>query len=206
MMNQEEMRPAQANIEDQSARERLMTAAVEIFAEQGYAATSVREIVGRAGVSKPVLYYYFGSKEGLFNSIIEAAADQQKATIKKLLAAEGTTEERLTLFFEGLLAKIRRNRNMVRLMNTIILGPPSRAPEVDYLSFRRRTYQAIERIVEQGAERGEVQAEDAPTLAGLIMAVMDSIVINESIRPGYMTPETAARMTHLLKSGFAGER
>ena len=46
-------------------RERLLETASHLFAEKGYASTSVREIVARAGVSKPVLYYYFQSKEGL---------------------------------------------------------------------------------------------------------------------------------------------
>ena len=42
-----------------NARERLLETATDIFAKKGYAGTSVREIVNRAGVSKPVLYYYF---------------------------------------------------------------------------------------------------------------------------------------------------
>ncbi len=60
-----------------NARQRLLETATELFAEKGYAGTSVREIVDRAGVSKPVLYYYFKSKEGLFYAILEWAADVQ---------------------------------------------------------------------------------------------------------------------------------
>jgi len=40
-------------------KERLLETAIGMFAEKGYAGTSVREIVEQAGVSKPVLYYYF---------------------------------------------------------------------------------------------------------------------------------------------------
>ena len=39
------------------AKTRLMEAGIALFEEQGYASTSVREIVARAGVTKPVLYY-----------------------------------------------------------------------------------------------------------------------------------------------------
>ena len=64
------------NVLESNSRERLLETATELFAEKGYAATSVREIVERAGVSKPVLYYYFKSKEGLFYAILDwAAAD-----------------------------------------------------------------------------------------------------------------------------------
>jgi TetR/AcrR family transcriptional regulator len=63
-----------------NARERLLETAIGMFAEKGYAGTSVREIVEQAGVSKPVLYYYFNSKEGLFLAILDLAENLQKAT------------------------------------------------------------------------------------------------------------------------------
>ncbi|MEA2040283.1 MAG: TetR/AcrR family transcriptional regulator, partial [Thermodesulfobacteriota bacterium] len=55
----------QNTIDNGSVRARLLVAGTTIFAEKGYASTTVREIVARAGVSKPVLYYYFKNKEGI---------------------------------------------------------------------------------------------------------------------------------------------
>ena len=43
-----------------------LSAARELFARKGYSGTSVREIVAAADVTKPVLYYYFRNKEGLY--------------------------------------------------------------------------------------------------------------------------------------------
>ncbi len=60
----EAARPAETL--DSSVRQRLLRAASDLFAQKGYAATTVREIVAAVGVTKPVLYYYFGSKEGLY--------------------------------------------------------------------------------------------------------------------------------------------
>ncbi|MEW6332658.1 MAG: helix-turn-helix domain-containing protein, partial [Thermodesulfobacteriota bacterium] len=63
-------------------REKLLRAALTLFTRRGYSATTVRELVAAAGVTKPVLYYYFGSKEGLFLELmrthfgrLEAVAD-----------------------------------------------------------------------------------------------------------------------------------
>ena len=56
--------------EQHPVRERLLGAALDIFNERGYSATSVREIVQAADVSKPVLYYYFGSKEGIYTELM----------------------------------------------------------------------------------------------------------------------------------------
>lgn len=49
-----------------AVRDRLLNAALQLFAEKGYEATSVREIALAAEVTKPTLYYYFKSKEGLY--------------------------------------------------------------------------------------------------------------------------------------------
>jgi AcrR family transcriptional regulator len=67
-----------------NSRERLLETAIGMFAEKGYAGTSVREIVERAGVSKPVLYYYFQSKEGLFLAILGMAENLQKQLLAGL--------------------------------------------------------------------------------------------------------------------------
>ena len=50
---------------ESSVRKRLMDAAFHLFTNRGYAATSVREIVEMAGVTKPSLYYHFESKDGI---------------------------------------------------------------------------------------------------------------------------------------------
>lgn len=43
-----------------------------MFAEKGYSGANVNEIVARAGTTKPMIYYHFGSKEGLFAAVLEA--------------------------------------------------------------------------------------------------------------------------------------
>ena len=60
-------------------RSRLREVALELFAEQGYEKTSLREIAERLGVTKAALYYYFKSKEDIVRSLVEdyvAALDE----------------------------------------------------------------------------------------------------------------------------------
>ena len=49
----------------------LLDAALDLFYAKGYDAVGVQEIVDRAGVTKPTLYYYFGSKIGLLKNLLE---------------------------------------------------------------------------------------------------------------------------------------
>jgi AcrR family transcriptional regulator len=57
---------------DQSGtRARIQTVALELFTEQGYDATSLREIAERLGVTKAALYYHFKTKEDIIASVVE---------------------------------------------------------------------------------------------------------------------------------------
>jgi AcrR family transcriptional regulator len=64
--------PRRAKIRpDEPGREKVLAAALELFGERGYHATSIADIGLRAGISKSVLYHYFGSKAGLYELIAE---------------------------------------------------------------------------------------------------------------------------------------
>jgi AcrR family transcriptional regulator len=60
-----------------TARERLLDAAVEVFAERGYRAASVEEIAAAAGVTKGAVYWNFHSKDDLFHALIEERVDRR---------------------------------------------------------------------------------------------------------------------------------
>lgn len=67
-----------------------MAVAEEVFVERGYVATSMDEIAERVGVSKPMLYEYFGSKEGLLAACIrQARGELFTTTSTAALAADG---------------------------------------------------------------------------------------------------------------------
>jgi AcrR family transcriptional regulator len=85
-------------------RERQMIEVAEsVFAERGYAAASMDEIAERVGVSKPMLYEYFHSKEGLLRACIaESRAELRKVTEESVagaLSAEDALRRGLLTFF-----------------------------------------------------------------------------------------------------------
>jgi AcrR family transcriptional regulator len=70
-------------------RERILRISSELFAEQGYEATSLREIADRMGFTKAALYYHFQSKEDILKSLIEPAFEIIGELVDRLEAAEG---------------------------------------------------------------------------------------------------------------------
>jgi len=78
-------------------RERIQSVALELFAEQGYETTSLREIAERLGVTKAALYYHFKSKEDIVGSLVEDYFGQIDALIEWGRSQPGTAESRGTV-------------------------------------------------------------------------------------------------------------
>lgn len=64
-------------------REAILQSALNLFCTRGYDAAGVQEIVDQAGITKPTLYYYFGSKQGLLKEILNSnIADLEKQLLE----------------------------------------------------------------------------------------------------------------------------
>lgn len=59
------------SMREKNSKNDILKYALELFASKGYEAVSPNEIVEKVGVTKPTLYYFFGSKEGLFNELLK---------------------------------------------------------------------------------------------------------------------------------------
>ena len=136
-------------------RKRLLSGATHLFASKGYAATTVREIVERAGVTKPVLYYYFRSKEGIYLELMREPFGRFSAAVEETLRATGSARERL--FGLCLMAYdiIVENIDAARVMYSIYYGPPQGAPFIDFDAYHRRFQEAVLQVLQEGIRDGE---------------------------------------------------
>lgn len=85
-----------------NVRARILAAAEELFAERGYDATSVQEVVARAGVTKGALYHYFVAKDDLLFEIYRALLREQLAGLDRILAAGAEPPAALRAIIEDL--------------------------------------------------------------------------------------------------------
>jgi len=75
-------------------RERILSAAMSVFASRGYDKSSMEEIASRARIGKTTLYYYFESKEAMFLDAVQAAYNSFFAVIEEKLAIHTRFEDR----------------------------------------------------------------------------------------------------------------
>jgi AcrR family transcriptional regulator len=110
-------------------REIILGAAERLFAERGFAATSVRDIVRAAGSSAPSLYHFFGSKENL---VVELIKDRHTAYCDALesdLALADTPFEVCQRFVRFVLTNMTGKPTTAKFLLGIIFGPQQNVPK-----------------------------------------------------------------------------
>jgi TetR/AcrR family transcriptional regulator len=184
-------------------RETLLLAGINLFAEKGYAGSSVREIVSLAGVTKPVLYYYFQSKEGLFQAILDWAAEEQEGILQEALQSPGTALERIIHLYRGIYQGLMENQQLFKLINHLFFGPPQGAPRYDIERFHRRMMEVIKEIYLGGLSQGEVREIDPEEATLLVLGVTDYCFHVDYLHPESMDPERAERLLRLAFRGLS---
>jgi len=91
---------AKESLKRQSARDRLLAAAGELFYEEGVNTVGIDRVIERAGVAKASLYSNFGSKDELIRSYIVARHEARRDRITQWLARYGTPREKLLGVFD----------------------------------------------------------------------------------------------------------
>lgn len=168
--------------ENPDVRARLLTEALRLFTSRGYAATTVREIVAAAGVTKPVLYYYFGSKEGLYLEIMGGISQVFEQRVMELQILSGTVRERLIHFLTGMFNGAQENLQAVRLAYAIFFGPPQGAPFIDFHSFFDRTLEIVDTLIAEGIATGEIRSVDRTTLKWALVGSHNTILEEQVCR------------------------
>jgi len=185
-----------------NTRERVLETATDLFAEKGYAGTSVREIVARAGVSKPVLYYYFQSKEGLFYAILEWAADMQQQILNEIFAAQGTVLDRFIYFYRRVYEGIQEYHSLYKMIHSLIYGPPQGAPEYDFPSYQRHMFDAVKKIYSEGLSSGELRQVNEDEVAFLVLSLIDFSLNMNMVLPELADPQRPERLLRLAFQGL----
>jgi len=166
-----------------SPRERLLKAAIELFSRKGYAATTTREIVATAGVTKPVLYYYFRNKEGIYLDLILKATNKFEAMLDAFHAETGTPRKRILSFCDQIFALILENIEIVRLVYSIYYGPHQGAPSIDYDSFELKLQRTIKQLVHEGIKKKEFRKEYVEEMTWAILGAFSLSIEIELCHP-----------------------
>ena len=189
---------------DEHVRTRLLNAAVRVFDRKGYAGASVREVAELAGVTKPALYYHFGSKEGVLRAILDQAKQEFSQVAGRAFGRSGPARERIVAFCQEVYGLFGQNVPVARVALAVFLGPPDVMPSYDFTVFEVEFRSALERIVAEGQAAGELRQVPPTDIALAVMGILEEC--NErQLHPEFQPagPDVLARLLGLLFDGVA---
>jgi TetR/AcrR family transcriptional regulator len=184
--------------------ERLLDAALSLFAEKGYEAASVREIIEATGVTRPVLYYYCSSKEDLFRRLVHWKHDEAYRELGRTVRETKGCEHRMRAIIRGSFDFCAADPRVPRLMFQTHFGPviPGISEFMGEVAGLR--FSIIEQVMREGLNTGELHGADAGVLALAFCCLMDQHIniLSRQPRPGkHLTPAFADWLVNLFLSG-----
>ena len=154
----------------------LMEAALRVFTEKGFAGASTREIVEIGGVTKPTLYYHFGSKDNLYRSILEDIFDRFNREISQIVSAELLPLDKLLTVVQFYLNHCHESPREVKLILMAIYRSDPSLPDVDIRTIGQPMVESIAEIIWEG-EKAKVLIKGNPLQLSLQLLGMIHIQI-----------------------------
>jgi TetR/AcrR family transcriptional regulator len=189
------------------ARKRLLSGATVLFASKGYAATSVREIVERAGVTKPVLYYYFRSKEGIYLDLMREPFGRFAAVVEETLQTGDSARDRLFRLCLMAYDIFAENIDAARVMYSIYYGPPQGAPFIDFDAYHRRFQEAVLLVLREGIRDGEFRRVDPHDAMWAVIGALNVAMEAELCHPPQsLGRDGVRRVLEIVLGGIAMDR
>lgn len=184
------------------AETKLLESALHHFAEKGYEGTSIREIIESAGVTRPVLYYYFENKEDLFRRLVEMKFSDYVGRLRKVIETFDDTPSRLKAMMQEAFRLAEEEIEVVQIILQIFFSPPAQGPPLDRNRLGRKRFRVIEDVMREGVQRKELSGGDAQALALVFVGIMEMHIMAKSNRPEIrLVPALADALVEVFLAG-----
>lgn len=154
-------------------RQAILAAALEVFAEQGYAQARLDEVARRSGIAKGTIYLHFADKEDLFRTLVTTATKPVIERLEALSVIDVPFEQILTALYALFQTEVlgTRRRDILKLVMTEGGRFPEIA-EVYHAQVISRGLPLMRRLLTRAAERGELASDGLVAFPHLIMGPM----------------------------------
>lgn len=162
----------------EATRLQILQTATRLFAEKGFADTSMNDIVAASGISKGGIYWHFKSKDEIIAAIYSQFFDAQVLFASQIVEQTGTVRERL-LFLIDAIGQVLTNLeggqlSPVEMYAQALRNPPLLEHIKPYLYAYAQRMQAL---LEQGIASGEIKACDTEESAFALISLLEGLII-----------------------------
>jgi AcrR family transcriptional regulator len=186
----------------QARRQQLVAVAIEAVREDG-PGVGMAEIARRAGVSKPAIYHYFGSKHGLYQAVADWFVGEMLAEIQDLVGRHLPLREVIQGTIDLVLRRISEDRAIYQfLMRRARMELSSTARDADH-DYLRQLGEAVASLLAGRLDRAGLDVAPAPIIAHGVVGMINSVGDWWLDHPDVPRAEVVETLTFALYDGFA---
>jgi AcrR family transcriptional regulator len=180
----------------------ILDIASEHFGTHGFAATSVAAVAAGAGISKPLVYSYFGSKEGLYTACLDRGGSLLADEMERIAAGDAVGIERGMQTLDGLFSLLEHQRYLWRLF--FDPSAPATGPVSDSITHYadRIGRLADEGVAELMALAGNSEPLDVSAMTSVWLGIVDSLMNWWVEHPDQTAEQMTQRCVRLLSALF----
>ncbi|MGH2436778.1 MAG: TetR/AcrR family transcriptional regulator [bacterium] len=194
---------------EQPTRDRILSAAVDVFARKGYHGCGVEDIVQVSGTSKGAFYHYFPSKQRIFLTLMDDLAGLVEQGVESAITAEqgalGKVEAALRVVVET--AAAQRDLAKILLVEAVGLGPEL---EQKRLEIHNRFAGLIRRHLDRAIDEGSISDQDTALVSqawiGAINEVISQWLVTGGRSLASRLPELRALLLRSIGADHGGNR
>jgi AcrR family transcriptional regulator len=188
-------------------REQILEAALAVFSQKGYHATNVSDVAARAGVSQGTIYWYFESKEALFNSALLSVFEDFGTTSLAAVEECETASEKLSRLAQSMQVFAEGAEGLF----TLFVGywaSSSRPEEISqvWVDLLTEFKSVLVGIIEEGVRRGEFRPVDAESLVWALLASYDGLAAYLLLIPELDLQRVTEVLVETLLNGLSSDR
>lgn len=180
-------------------RERLIQAALEVFAKRGYHGTTVDDIVSASETSKGAFYHYFPSKQGIFLKLLDQLAGLVEVGVEAAIREEQGALAKVEVALRVVLEVASANQDLTKilLVESAALG---REFERSRLGIHRRFAALIQRHLDRAVAEGAIPRQDTHTTSIAWIGAINEVVTQRLAGTSDLLTGLPALRTLLLRS------
>lgn len=162
--------------EERKARSerKMLRAARESFARQGYMRTTLSQVGKAAGYTGGLVSHRFGSKEGLLKAVVQHIATRFFSDQLEPRVSVKSAEESITNYIDVYLSEIEKRESTMRALYVIMGEAMGAVPEVrDEIALLNRAFRKrLVDIIDRGMKTGEFRKDVQPTAAAILITAL----------------------------------
>ena len=163
-------------------REIIILTATDLFGQKGFEGTSVREIATGAEVNPAMINYYFGSKEKLFESVVEYKAAFLKGVFAELVNNTSITQiEKLYVVIDSYIDRMFQSPQFHHLLHrelSLECRPQMKDAVSDILL---RNFVSVKKIIQEGIDTGEFKQVDTELTIASLIGTINHLLLSETM-------------------------